>query len=387
MAFYEQAAPDGGFEAGIEAGLERMLVDPEFLFRLETDRHDASGTPFQITDLELGSRLSFFLWSSIPDNELLDLAEHGRLRAPGVLEAQVRRMLADPRARRSLVDNFAGQWLVIRNLDSITPNTDLFHEFDENLRSAMKTETELFVDDQLRSDKGIPELLSAKYTFLNERLARHYGIRDVYGDAFRRVELQDTHRGGLLGQGSLLTVTSYPDRTSPVLRGKWLLENMLGTPPPPPPGNVAALKDKGADGRPAAVRDRLEEHRKNPACTSCHLQMDPLGFALENFDAIGTWRSRAEGGAPVDASAALTDGTTFAGLPGLRQLLLSRRDQFAATVTEKLLSYALGRTVEYYDKPTVRQIVRNAAGDDYRWSAVILEIVKSRPFQMRRSER
>jgi len=387
MRFYEQAASEGGFEAGIEAGLERMLVDPEFLFRVEVDRHDTSGKPFQITDLELCSRLSFFLWSSIPDNELLDLAEHGRLRAPGVLEAQVRRMLADPRATRSLVDNFAGQWLVIRNVDSITPNTDLFHEFDENLRSAMKKETELFVEDQLRSDKGIPELLSATYTFLNERLARHYGIRDVYGDAFRRLELDGSHRGGLLGQASLLTVTSYPDRTSPVLRGKWLLENMLGTPPPPPPGNAGTLKENGADGRPAPVRDRLEEHRKNLACASCHLQMDPLGFALENFDAIGTWRSRAEGGAPVDASAALIDGTTFAGLPGLRQHLLSRRDQFAATVTEKLLSYALGRTVEYYDKPTVRQIVRNTAADDYRWSAVILEIVKSRPFQMRRAER
>jgi hypothetical protein len=276
---------------------------------------------------------------------------------------------------------------VIRNVDSITPNTDLFHEFDENLRSAMKKETELFIDDQLRADKGLPELLSAKYTFLNERLARHYGIPNVYGDAFRRVDLDGTPRGGLLGQASLLAVTSYPDRTSPVLRGKWLLENMLGAPPPPPPQVVPALKDKGPDGRPAAVRDRLEEHRKNPACATCHLQMDPLGFALENFDAIGTWRSHAEGGAPVDASAALVDGTKFTGVAGLRELLLSRQDRFAATVTEKLLSYGLGRTVEYYDKPTVRQIVRNTAADNYRWSAVILEIVKSQPFQMRRAER
>jgi mono/diheme cytochrome c family protein len=386
MVFYEQASSEGGFEAGIEAGLERMLVDPEFLFRVEGDRHDTSGQPFQISDVELASRLSFFLWSSIPDDTLLDLAEHGKLRAPGVLDAQVRRMLADPRARRSLVDNFAGQWLVLRNVDSISPNTDLFHEFDENLRSAMKKETELFIEDQLRADKAIPELLSAKYTFLNERLARHYGIRNVYGDGFRRVDLEGTPRGGLLGQASLLTVTSYPDRTSPVLRGKWVLENMLGAPPPPPPPVVPALKDKGPDGRPAAVRDRLEEHRKNPACTSCHLQMDPLGFALENFDAIGTWRSHAEGGAPVDASAALVDGTKFTGMPGLRELLLSRQDQFAATVTEKLLSYALGRTVEYYDKPSVRQIVRHSAADNYRWSAVILEIVKSQPFQMRRSE-
>jgi cytochrome c5 len=387
LTFYKEGSSEAGFEAGIEAGLERMLVDPEFLFRLERDRHEKSGEPYQITDLELGSRLSFFLWSSIPDDDLLELAEQGRLRAPGVLEAQVRRMLADPRARRSLVDNFASQWLVVRNVDSITPNTDLFHEFDENLRSAMKKETQLFIEDQVRADRAIPDLLSANYTFLNERLARHYGIPNVYGDSFRRVGLDGTPRGGLLGQASLLTVTSYPDRTSPVLRGKWLLENILGTPPPPPPPDVPALKDKGADGRPTAVRDRLEEHRKNPACASCHLQMDPLGFALENFDAIGTWRTTAEGGAPVDASAALVDGTKFAGPSGLRQLLLSRPGQFAATVTEKLLSYALGRTVEYYDKPTVRRIVRKTAADDYRWSSVILEIVKSQPFQMRRSER
>jgi Protein of unknown function (DUF1592)/Protein of unknown function (DUF1588)/Protein of unknown function (DUF1585)/Protein of unknown function (DUF1587)/Protein of unknown function (DUF1595)/Planctomycete cytochrome C len=386
IRFYESAASDGGFEAGIEAALERMLVDPEFLFRVERDRSDAASAVHEISDLELASRLSFFLWSSIPDDELLDVAAKGRLRVPGVLDGQVRRMLADPRSRRSLVDNFAGQWLVLRNLDRQAPNTDLFQNFDENLRAAMRKETELFVEDQLRSDRSIPDLLSADYTFLNERLAQHYGIRNVYGDGFRRVSLNGTARGGLLGHASLLTVTSYPDRTSPVLRGKWLLENMLGTPPPAPPPVVPALKDKGADGQPASVRDRLQEHRKNPACASCHLQIDPLGFALENFDAVGTWRDRAEGGSTVDASATLLDGTKFTGLPGLREVLLSKRDQFAATVTTKLLSYAIGRTVEYYDQPEVRRIVRKTATDNYRWSAVILEIVKSTPFHMRRAE-
>jgi hypothetical protein len=386
LGFYTPAAIAGGFEAGIEAALERMLVDPEFLFRVERDRGEAPGEAHTISDLELSSRLSFFLWSSIPDDELLNLAAKGKLRESGVLEKQVRRMLADPRARRSLVDNFAGQWLVLRNVDSVAPSTDLFHEFDENLRGAMKKETELFLEDQLRSDNSIPDLLGADYTFLNQRLAMHYGIPNVFGDSFRRVSLTGTRRGGLLGQASLLTVTSYPDRTSPVLRGKWLLENMLGTPPPQPPPDVPALKEKGADGRPASVRDRLQEHRKNPACASCHLHIDPLGFALENFDAIGAWRDNGEAGTAVDASAALVDGTTFAGLPGLRELMLGKRDQFAATVTEKLMSYAIGRTIEYYDRPEIRRIVRNAAADKYRWSAVILEIVKSAPFQMRRSE-
>ena len=304
-----------------------------------------------------------------------------------MLERQVRRLLADDRAKKALVDNFAGQWLELRNVQNWAPDPDLFRDFDDNLREAMRRETELFLKAQLDEDSSVVGLLSANYTFVNERLAQHYGIPNVYGDRFRRVTFDAANpRGGLLGQAGVLMVTSYPNRTSPVLRGKWLLTNVLGTPPPPPPPDVPALKDKNEKGALTSVRARLETHRANPACASCHAQMDPLGFALENFDATGRWRTAAEGGEPVDASAALTDGTKFEGPGGLRQLLLGRREQFVSTVTEKLLAYALGRGIDSYDYPVVRTIAREAAPSNYRWSSIILGIVKSTPFQMRRSE-
>jgi mono/diheme cytochrome c family protein len=385
VGFYQTGRREGSFDAGIEFALERILIDPDFLFRIERDPEDAApGTVHRLSDVELASRLSFFLWSSIPDDELLDVAIRGKLKDPATLDRQVRRMLADPRST-ALVDNFADQWLIVSHLRNVTPDPDLFPDFDENLRQAFQRETELFVESQLREDRSVPELLTADYTFVNERLARHYRIPNVYGSRFRRVSFADGQRGGLLGQGSILTVTSYPNRTSPVLRGKWLLENILGTPPPPPPPDVPALKDKGEDGSLQSVRQRLESHRKNPACASCHAQMDPLGFALENFDAVGTWRTH-ESGKPLDASGVLQGGTEFQGMAGLRTLLGARRQQFVGTVTEKLLSYALGRGVEYYDLPAIRKITRDAASADYRWSSIIVGIVKSTPFQMRRSE-
>jgi hypothetical protein len=387
LGFYDSGRHEGGFEAGIEIALERVLVSPDFLFRIELDPNNvAAGKPYQITEAELASRLSFFLWSGPPDDDLLAAAEHGRLRKPGELERQLKRMVADPRSS-ALVENFAAQWLQLHDIRSAIPDPDLYPEFDENLREAFRRETELFIESQLREDRGVMELLSAKYTFVNERLARHYGIPNVYGSRYRRVTLENPEqRGGLLGQGSILTLTSYPNRTSPVLRGKWLLENILGTPPPAPPPNVPALPDKGPDGRRQSVRERLEEHRKNPACASCHALMDPLGFALENFDAIGTWRAKDEAGSPIDTSSSLPGDPGFRGLAGLRTLLLQRREQFVDTVAERLLSFALGRGVEYYDRPALRKITRDAKANDYRWSTLILEIVQSVPFQMRRAE-
>ncbi len=387
LTFYEAGRRDGGFEAGIQRGLESILVDPEFLFRVERQRTAAGGggAIHPISDLELAARLSFFLWSSIPDDELLGVAARGRLRDPGVLERQVRRMLADARAQ-ALVDGFALQWLALRTLPSVVPTPELFPEWDDNLREAFRRETELFVASQIREDRSVLDLLRADYTFANERLARHYGIPDVYGSRFRRVTFDDGARGGLLGQGSILTVTSYPTRTSPVLRGHWLLEQMLGAPPPPPPPDVPALPDRGAGGRPASVRERLEQHRDNPVCASCHAPMDPLGFALEHFDAIGKWRATGDGGGPIDASGAFPDGTGFDGLAGLRAVLLSRHEQFVRTVTEKLATYALGRGLEHYDMPGIRRILREAAASDYTWSSLVLGIVESTPFHMRRSE-
>jgi cytochrome c5 len=388
LEFFDAGRAEG-FEAGIALGLERLLVDPEFLFRVEHDPADqAGGSVYRVTDVDLASRLSFFLWSSIPDDELLEAAARGRLNQPAVLERQTRRLFADARARRALVDNFAGQWLELRNIREHTPDPDTFGEFDENLREALRRETELFLDSQLAEDRSVVDLLTADYTFLNERLARHYGIPGVYGERFRRVTLGAGHeeRRGLLGQASLLTVTSYPTRTSPVLRGKWVLGNLLGAPPPPPPPDVPALKDKDASGRVVSVRERLEEHRRNPVCASCHAQMDPLGFALENFDANGRWRTEGEGGTHIDASGQLVDGSRFDGPTGLRTVLLARREQFVTNVTEKLLRYALGRRLEAYDRPAVRRIVREAAARDYRWSALIRGIVTSVPFQMRRSD-
>jgi hypothetical protein len=385
MDFYRAGQSDGGFEAGIRRALERILIDPDFLFRLEIDPPNvAPAAAYRISNVELASRLSFFLWSSSPDDELLDLAVRGRLNDPAVLERQVRRMFGDGRSK-ALVDNFASQWLTLRALPASAPNPDLFPDFDENLREAFQRETELFLTSQLHDDRSVTDLVTANYTFVNERLARHYQIPNVYGDQFRRVSISTQMRRGLLGQGSILTVTSYGNRTSPVLRGRWLLENILGTPPPPPPQDVPPLTEKGEDGKLLSMRERMEQHRKNPACASCHVRMDPLGFALENFDAVGQWRTTGEGGAPIDVSGALPDGTQFQGPGGLQQLLLSHREDFVATVTEKLLTYALGRGLEYYDMPTVRAITRQAAAHDYRWTSIILGIVKSTPFQLRRS--
>ncbi|MGE3512319.1 MAG: DUF1592 domain-containing protein, partial [Vicinamibacterales bacterium] len=344
------------------------------------------GSVYALSDFELASRLSFFLWSSIPDDTLLELAERGALRTPSVLAAQVTRMLADPRSR-ALVDNFAGQWLRLRDLASINPDPVAFPTFDENLRDAFRQETALFVESQLRENRSVSDLLHADYTFVNERLAEHYGIPDVYGSHFRRVALdpaQAARRGGILGHGSLLTVTSYPNRTSPVLRGKWVLANVLGTPPPPPPPNVPDLPTKGEGGRAATVRDRMAQHRKNAVCSVCHAPMDPMGLALENYDALGGWRTN-EGELPIDVSGVLPDGTSFEGPAGLKTLLVQRREQFVRTVTEKLLAYATGRAVGLRGRAHVREIVRQAAADDYRWSAIILGIVDSAPFRMRRT--
>ena len=385
LAFYRTGRVAEGFETGIRMALERLLVDPEFLFRIERDPEDVpAGASYRLTDLELASRLSFFLWSSIPDDELLDAATRGRLSDPAARERQVRRMLADPRSR-ALVDNFAGQWLSLRSVEGIAPDPNLFPAFDENLREAFRRETELFLESHLREDRSVIDLLRADSSFLNERLARHYGIPGVAGSHYRRVTLPDARRG-LLGHGSILSVTSYGNRTSPVLRAKWLLENILGTPPAPPPPDIPPLPAGGEAGRPRTVRERLAQHRRNAACAICHAPMDPLGFALENFDAVGAWRTR-DAGQPVDAAAVLADGvTTFDGPAGLRQVLLDRSEQFVETVTEKLLTYALGRGIEYYDRPVIRAIARAAAAEDYRWSSLVLGIVESTPFRMRRSE-
>ena len=386
LEFYEWGRAEGGFEKGIQFALERLLADPDFLYRVERDPVDAPrGAAYPISDVELASRLSFFLWSSIPDDELLAAAENGTLSDPPVLEAQVRRMLADPRSQ-AMVDNFAGQWLYLRNMGGVYPDPNVFPEFDENLREAFTRETELFIGNQLRADASVLELLAADYTWVNQRLAEHYGIPNVYGSRFRRVALDGARRGGLLGHGSVMTVTSYPNRTSPVLRGKWVLENLLGAPPPEPPPDIPALEERNEDGEPVSMREAMVQHRENPACSVCHAPMDPIGFALQNYDAIGGWRDVNEGGTPVDATGVLPDGSRFEGRAGLSGLLLARPDDFVGTVTEKLLTYALGRGMEHYDAPTVRKIVRRAAGEDYRWSSIILGIVNSAPFQMRRSD-
>ena len=339
----------------------------------------------RLTDFEIASRLSFFLWSSIPDDELLSVAARGQLKDPSVLRTQTQRLLADSRSI-ALVRNFAAQWLYLRNVQAAAPDVNAFPMFDDNLRQAFQRETELFVASQLRDDQSVVNLLTADYTFANERLARHYGIPNVYGSHFRRVTLPDETRRGLLGHGSILMVTSYATRTSPVVRGKWLLENILGAPPPAPPPDVPELPGEQEGGKALSMRERMEKHRSNPACASCHAQMDPLGFALENFDGIGRWRAMSEGNTPIDASGALPDGTTFDGPAELRQLLAGRRDEFVRTVIEKMLVYALGRGLEYYDMPTVRRIQRDTAAADYRWSSLIQAIVESAPFQMRRSE-
>ena len=388
LGFYQQARAKAvgaeGFDAAIEHALAAVLVSPNFLFRIERDPPGVeSGTAYHISDLELASRLSFFLWSSLPDAPLRDSAVQGRLRDPAVLEGHVRRMLADPRSD-SLIDNFSAQWLHLRNLASVRPDMRIFPDFDDNLRQAFRRETELLLEDVIRQDRSVLDLLRSKHTFVNERLAKHYGIPHVYGSRFRRVDLPpDSVRGGLLRHGSILTVTSYATRTSPVIRGKWILENILGMPPPPPPADVPELKDTTVSGK-LSVRERLAEHRANPACASCHNPMDPLGFALENYDAVGRWRT-ADGGEPIDPSGELADGTHVAGVSDLEQALLDRPELFASALAEKLLTFALGRGVERHDAPASRKIVRAASEDNFRFSSLILGIASSTPFQMRRS--
>jgi len=384
MAFYRRAKAGSGFEAGIEAALSAVLVHPEFLFRIEIDPADvAPGTVYRVSDLALASRLSFFLWGSIPDEELLATAERGVLHQPRVLEEQVRRLLADGRAG-NLARNFAGQWLHLRNLESFTPDLRLFPDFDDNLRQAFRRETELHFESVLREDRSVLDLLQTDRTFVNERLAKHYGIPHVYGSQFRRVTLApDSQRGGLLRQGSVLTVTSYATRTSPVIRGNWILGNLLGIPLPPPPPNVPTLKETTVLDS-LSLRARLAEHRSNPACASCHDLMDPVGFALENFDAIGRWRD-AEDGEHVDVAGGLPDGRTFSGVSGLEAGLLGHPDLFVGTLTEKLLTFALGRGVEPGDAPAIRHVVREVSAKDYRFSAIILEIVRSPPFTQRKT--
>jgi hypothetical protein len=403
LTLYREGHAQGGFEAGIERALKRLLVSPEFLYRVEVDpptlrraqgrperrrgTTTASSTTYRISDLELASRLSFFLWSSIPDDELLDLAVKNRLRDPGVLDGQVKRMLGDPRSD-AIVQNFAGQWLFLRNIPLTGPTPNDYPDFDDTLRQAFRRETELFFESILHEDRSTLDLLRADYTFLNERLALHYGIRNIKGSHFRRVVWPgDSMRRGLLGHGSILTLTSYPDRTSPVVRGKWILENVLGTPPPPPLPDVGVLQTTDGTGKVLSMRERLSRHRANPVCSSCHSMLDPLGLALENFDAVGKWRTRDESAQAIDASAVLPDGTKVVGPEGLRQAILARSDRFVATFTEKLLTYAVGRRLEYSDAPAVREILGQAASNDFRLaSGIILGVVHSTPFQMRRAQ-
>jgi hypothetical protein len=385
LDFYRKGRAEGDFEAGIEAALSALLVNPQFLLRIERDPSGvAPGTAYRIAPVELASRLSYFLWSSMPDDELLDLAESGELGRSEVLDAQVRRMLADERSR-SLVSNFAGQWLYLRNLESVIPDMRLYPDFDDNLRQAMRLETELLFADVVREDRSVLDLIKSDYTYLNERLAKHYGIPHVYGSRFRRVSLDEgSHRGGLLRHGSILAVTSYATRTSPVIRGQWVLKNLIGMPPPPPPDNVPPLEDNTVAAH-LPVRERLKQHRANEACASCHQMIDPPGFALENFDAVGRWREM-EAGQAIDPAGGMPDGSEFVGVEGLEKALLDRPELFVRTMTEKLMTFGLGRGVEYFDAPAVRKVVADAREDNYRFSRLVLGIVKSTPFQMRMSQ-
>ena len=382
MDFYQQGRRHGGFDAGIEMAVQRILASPNFVFRVERGPADAApGSVYQLGGGELASRLSFFLWSSIPDDELLRLADKGRLSDPAVFDSQVRRMLDDPKSQ-ALVSNFAGQWLQLRNLRNVQPNTDEFPDFDDNLRKSFRRETEMLFGSVLHEDRNVLDLLTADYTFVNERLAQHYGIPDIYGSRFRRVPVPSDARHGLLGQGSILALTSHAERTSPVVRGKWVLENLMGMTVPPPPPDVPPLKENQEGQRPRTMREQMAEHRANAVCASCHKSMDPVGFALENFNAVGSWRTL-DAGQPIDATGELADGTKVDGVVGLRQALLSRPELFVGTLTEKLLTYALGRGLDYHDMPVVRAIVRDAARHDYRFSSIILGVVHSTPFQMR----
>jgi hypothetical protein len=386
LAFYDAGrAKTGRFDDGIERAVQRLLVSPEFLVRIERDPEQiAPNTNYRVSDLDLASRLAFFLWSSIPDEPLLQLAERGRLREPAVLAGEVRRMLADARAQ-ALITNFAAQWLYLRNVPASRPDTQLFPDYDDNLRQSLRRETELLFDSVVREDRSIVDLIGARYTFVNERLARHYGVPNIYGSQFRRIPLaDDSPRGGLLGQGSVMTVLSYPNRTSPVQRGKWIMENILGSAPPPPPPNVPDLPEATSDATVRSMRERMVQHRANPVCASCHSRIDPLGLPFELFDAVGRYRT-SESNTPIDASGALPDGTTFNGPVELRQRLLANPERFISTVTEKLLTYALGRGLDSYDGPSVRGILREAARNEYRFSSLVTAIVNSPPFQMRRS--
>ncbi|WP_180540802.1 DUF1592 domain-containing protein [Nevskia soli] len=386
LAFYESGRKDGSFDLGISMALRAMLVSPDFLFRVEHDpANSAPGSVHRISDIELASRLSFFLWSSIPDEELLSLAEKGKLKDPQVLSAQVDRMLADERSS-AFSTNFTGQWLFLRNLTKVTPDPDLFPQFDQGLARDFKTETELFFDAILRENRPVTDLLSANFTYLNQRLARHYDIPNVYGAQFRRVSLTpEENRGGLLSQGSILTVTSYPNRTSVVQRGKWVLENLLGGGPPPPPPDIPALAEHAKDGKQLTMRQQMEQHRANPTCAGCHSRMDPIGFSLENYNGIGQWRAK-DGGSVIDTTGKLPDGTTFQGPAGLKTLLTTHyRDQFVTTFTEKLMTYALGRGVEYYDEPAIRSIIRDASAKNTTIPALIHSVVSNPQFQTRRT--
>jgi hypothetical protein len=379
MKFYTAARRDGNFDRGIQAALERILASPKFLFRAERDPAGAQpGTVFPVSGLDLASRLSFFLWSSAPDDQLL--AAQSTLKGDAALEREVRRMLADPRSD-ALVNNFAGQWLQLRNLRNFQPNTDLFPDFDDNLRQSFRHETELLFQSVLRENRSVVDLMTADYTFVNERLARHYGIPNIYGSRFRRVPVRDEARKGLLGQGSILALTSHAERTSPVVRGKWILENLLGLQVPPPPPGVPPLPEKKDGDKPRTMREQMSLHRANPVCAACHKTLDPIGFALENFDAVGAWRSD-DAGSAVDASGELADGTKVNGVVELRHALLNRPESFVTAVTEKLMTYALGRGLDARDMPQVRAIVRNAKRDNYRLSSLILEVARSTPFRM-----
>jgi hypothetical protein len=386
MAFYREGRAEGNFDTGISRALSAVLINPEFLFRVESDpRKSSAGGVYRISDLELASRLSFFLWSSIPDDELLDAAIRGRLSRPDELEKQTRRMLADARSF-NLATNFAGQWLRLRNLDAVTPNMRLFPDFDDNLRQAFRTETEMLFASIVHEDRSLLDMLTADYTFVNDRLARHYGMTGIYGSDFRRVPVAQDERRGILGHGSLLMVTSYPERTSPVQRGVWVLENIIGAPVPTPPPNVPALEEQaGTKNHPRTLREQMELHNARPFCAGCHKIMDPVGFALENFDAVGKWRTE-EHGEPIVATGKLVDGTEIDGASELRAALLKYSDRFVQTVTEKLMTYALGRGLEYYDMPAVRQIARASEKDAYKFSSIVIGIVESPQFQMRARE-
>lgn len=382
LGFYRDASRDHGFEAGVQSAIERMLVSFNFLFRIEREP-SAAGEMYRLQDLDLASRLSFFIWSSVPDETLLTLAERDRLRDPAVLAEQTARMLRDPKAS-ALVTGFASQWLGMRKAQSFVPDANIFPEFDENLRRALMREITLFVESQMAADRPIIDLIGADYSFVNERLAQHYGLRGIVGERFQRVTFHDGIRGGILGQGTVLMATSYPDRTAPVVRGFWVLESLLGMPPPPPPPDIPDLKTVTDDGRPLSMRGQMERHRENPSCAACHVRMDPLGFSLENFDAIGRWRTTT-GGLPVDASAVFADGTPIDGVAGLRAFILKHQDRYVHTFVSKMLTYALGRQLTYRDEPAVRRIVRDAAPSGYRWSAIVRGIVSSTPFRMGRT--